>query len=260
MTPFFRVLALIPARGGSKGVPGKNIARLGGHPLIAYSIEAARQSKTVERIIVSTDSPEIAAVARAYGAETPFLRPAELAADASPDRDFLVHALDWLAANEGAEPELILHLRPTTPLRDPALIDAAIGALSARTQASSLRSAHPLSEPPQKMLGIEDGFFTGLFPHETRPDYPNLPRQAFPQAYQPNGYADVLRTSQIRGHASIHGPRILGFVTPFAAEIDSPRDLEFLEFLIERKGHPLLDALDRGYPAPKTERDEKDGE
>ena len=114
------VVALIPARGGSKGVPKKNIAPLGGHPLIAYSIAAAARCPDIARVIVSTDAPDIAECARAYGAETPFLRPAPLAQDGSTDLDVVVHALEWLAAHEGLRPELLVLLRPTTPLRDPA--------------------------------------------------------------------------------------------------------------------------------------------
>lgn len=238
------VLALIPARGGSKGVPGKNIANLGGFPLIAYSILAAKHAKNIERVIVSTDSEEIAAIAKHYGADIPFLRPDELSGDMSPDRDFLVHALDWLDRNENYRPLFVVHLRPTTPLRRPELIDQAINIMRARQEmATSLRSVHLLADPPQKMMGLEDGFLTGLFPHETRPDYTNLPRQAFPQAYQPNGYVDVLKPSQIRETASIHGDRILGFVTPRAMEVDLADDLDYLNYLLDRNGHELAEFL-----------------
>ena len=107
-----KIYAIIPARGGSKGVPRKNIRLVGGHPLIAYSIVAARQCRRIDRVIVSTDSPEIADIARAYGAEAPFLRPPELAQDASGDIDFIRHALDWFQQHDHAEPEMLVHLRP----------------------------------------------------------------------------------------------------------------------------------------------------
>ena len=106
------VLAIIPARGGSKGIPRKNIRSFAGHPLIAYSIAAAKQSQTVTRVIVSTDDEEIAAVARQYGAETPFLRPAELAEDTTLDLPVFQHALNWLAEHENYHPQLVIQLRP----------------------------------------------------------------------------------------------------------------------------------------------------
>ncbi|HQC21081.1 MAG TPA: acylneuraminate cytidylyltransferase family protein, partial [Anaerolineaceae bacterium] len=111
------VLALIPARGGSKGIPRKNIRDFGGAPLIAWSIAAALRAETVTRVIVSTDDEEIAAVAREWGAETPFLRPAELAQDDTTDYPVFRHALDWLAAHENYRPEVVVQLRPTSPVR-----------------------------------------------------------------------------------------------------------------------------------------------
>ena len=112
------VLAIIPARSGSKGVPGKNIAILGGHPLIAFSIVAAKLAG-IERVLVSTDSEEYARMAKQYGAETPFLRPAEISSDQSTDFEFMRHAMDWMVDKENLAPEYWLHLRPTTPFRDP---------------------------------------------------------------------------------------------------------------------------------------------
>ena len=111
------VLAVIPARGGSKGIPHKNIRCFAGHPLIAYSIAAARQSELVTRVIVSTDDPEIADVARDFGAQVPFLRPAELAQDTTLDLPVFQHVLAWLIANEAYQPDFVLQLRPTSPVR-----------------------------------------------------------------------------------------------------------------------------------------------
>ena len=111
------ILALIPARGGSKGIPRKNIRNFAGYPLIAWSIAAAKQSELVTRIIVSTDDEEIAAVAREYGAETPFLRPAEFAQDNTTDLPVFEHALQWLEENEDYQPEIVIQLRPTSPIR-----------------------------------------------------------------------------------------------------------------------------------------------
>src|SRR5512140_2219238 len=125
------VLAIIPARGGSKGIPRNNIRELAGYPLIAYSIAAAKQSKSVTRVIVSTDDAEIAGVAREWGAETPFLRPAEYAQDNSTDLPLFQHALQWLEEHEKYHPEVVVQLRPTSPLRPHDLVDRAVSKLLA---------------------------------------------------------------------------------------------------------------------------------
>ena len=238
------VVALIPARAGSKGVPGKNVRTLEGIPLIAWSIRAARHAKTLHRVVVSTDSEQIAAVARRYGAEVPFLRPADLAQDASPDRAYVQHALDFFR-DERREPGYVVLLRPTTPIRDPERIDAAVRAIAERGEASGLRSVHPLPEPPQKMMGIENGWLTGLFPHDPRPEYYNLPRQSFPTAYQPNGYVDILTRQWLRGGgAGIFGPKVLAFETEVAVEVDTAEAFDLLEFQLARRRPALLDLPD----------------
>lgn len=252
MTSSGKIFAIIPARGGSKGVPKKNIKPLGGYPLIAFSVAAAKLCTEIERAIVSTDSPEIAEIAKSYGAEVPFLRPPELAQDDSPDIDFVRHVLEWLGTNEGSVPDFLVQLRPTTPLRDPALIDSAIRTIKANAEATSLRSAHELQEPVQKMMGIRNGFLLGLFPDDPRPEYYNLPRQAFPPSYHPNGYVDIIRTDLLRRSNNLHGPRILAFITPVAVEVDRPEDFEYLEYLTEKKGHALHEYLEANFPAHRA--------
>ena len=120
------ILAIIPARGGSKGIPRKNIRPFSGYPLIAYSIAAARQAQAAIRVIVSTDDQEIAEVARHFGAETPFLRPAELAADRTTDLPVFQHALGWLAEHENYHPGMVLHLHATSPVRPRGFLDQAV--------------------------------------------------------------------------------------------------------------------------------------
>jgi CMP-N-acetylneuraminic acid synthetase len=239
------VVALVPARGGSTGIPNKNLADVAGFPLLAYSIRAGLMAESIDRVIVTTDSEEIAEVGRAHGAEAPFLRPAELAADDSLDIDYVRHALGWLDQHEGVSPDLVLQLRPTTPLRDPSVLDEAIAAVERTPEATGLRSVHQLQEPPQKMLGIEDGWLTGLFPHDPRPEYFNLPRQAFPPAYWPNGYVDVIRPPTVTQQGSLYGSRVLAQVTHPVVEIDGPEELEYVRYRVERSGHPLKDALSR---------------
>lgn len=229
-------LAIIPARGGSKGVPGKNIRPLGGHPLLAWSIAAARLCRNIDRVLVSTDAPEVREAALAYGAEAPFLRPARYARDTSPDSEFMVHCLDWLREHEDTVPELLVHLRPTTPLREPRLVDEAIAALRDAPDKSSLRSAHEASESPAKWFSLrDDGCFTGLLGDA----WLDLPRQRCPKAYVPNGYVDVLRCERILSKDGLYGPAMLGFVTPCVSEVDTLDDLAYLEYEIG-KGHPLL--------------------
>lgn len=239
------VVAIIPARGGSKGVKGKNVRPLGGHPLIAWSIVAGQACPDIGRVVVSTDSEEIAEIARSYGADVPFMRPAEFAADRSPDRDFVIHALDWFRDNEGPEPDYLVHLRPTTPLRDPTLMADAIRKMKTASDATALRSGHALAESPHKVLQVEDGYFTGFFSDDPRPEYYNLPRQNFPTAYQPDGYIDILKTSFVRAGTSLHGTRMLACITPFTVEVDRPEDFEHLEFILQREGSPLQALLDK---------------
>ncbi len=129
------VLALIPARGGSKGIPRKNIRPFAGYPLIAFSIAAGLQAESVTRVVVTTDDEEIAEVAREYGAEVPFLRPAELAQDRTTDLPVFQHALNWLSEHEDYHPQVVVHLRPTTPIRPPDLVDRSVGLLLAHPEA-----------------------------------------------------------------------------------------------------------------------------
>jgi CMP-N,N'-diacetyllegionaminic acid synthase len=233
------VLAIVPARSGSKGVAGKNVADLGGFPLIAYSVRAGVEASSVDRVVVTTDSQEIADVAVSFGAEAPFLRPPELARDGSLDIDYVRHALESL----DERPEMVLQLRPTTPLRDPARIDEAVATVRSRPDATGLRSVHEIPEPPQKMLGITDGFLHGLFPQETRPDYFNLPRQAFPPAYQPNGYVDIVLPDTLDGEGGLYGSRVLAFVTDPVTEVDGPEELELLRYQVQKADQPLLRRL-----------------
>jgi len=142
------VLAIIPARGGSKGIPRKNIRQFSGTPLIAYSIAAGTQADLVTRVIVSTDDPEIADVARQFGAEVPFMRPKELAQDDTLDTPVFLHALKWLDEHEGYRPELVVQLRPTSPLRPVGLVDEAITKMRENPQADSLRGVVPAVKTP----------------------------------------------------------------------------------------------------------------
>ena len=227
------VVALIPARSGSKGVVHKNIKPLGGHPLIAWSIQACLKSKLIERVIVSTDSPEYAELAVRLGAEVPFLRPTEIAADRSTDYDFVLHALDWLSA-QGEEPDFLVHMRPTSPYRIPSLVDAAISAFQNEPKATALRSVHEMSESAYKTFEIaSEGQLKRLGSDDTALDAANNARQQFPATYQANGYVDVLSSKFIRSEGLLHGDWVLPFITPFIVEVDTPDDFVHLEFLLD---------------------------
>jgi CMP-N,N'-diacetyllegionaminic acid synthase len=244
-----KIYSIIPARGGSKGVPKKNIILLGGYPLIAYSIVASKLSSSVERTIVSTDSEEIADIARQYGAEVPFMRPAQFAGDKSTDAEVFVHAVQWFEHHEGKAPDAMVQLRPTTPLRSPEQIDQAVTVLQQNPKATGLRSAHEFPEPPHKMFQLTaEGYFDGFFPDDPRPEYYNLPRQMLPKAYYPNGYVDIIKTDLFIKNNSLYGGKILGFVTPFSIEVDTTDDIERLNFELSHKGSLLLDYLRKNYP------------
>lgn len=205
-------------------------------------------SKEIERCIVSTDSGEIAGIARYYGAAVPFLRPAQYARDESPDSDWVRHLINWLEENEGRSPEYLVHLRPTTPFREPAVIDSAIAELKNRPEATSLRSGHPAPESPFKWcLRDKEGYFRGILPEYSN-EYVNKPRQLFPEVYVPDGYVDVLKTSFIRESGILHGERMMGFISPVCHEVDTIEDFEFLQFELERKGSPLYNYLKINFP------------
>jgi CMP-N,N'-diacetyllegionaminic acid synthase len=227
------VFALIPARSGSKGVPNKNIKLLGGVPLIAYSIAAALKSSIIDRVIVSTDSEEYAEIARHYGAEVPFIRPANISGDGATDVQFFEHAINWLQVNENYIPEYLVHLRPTTPFRDPKIIDNAINEFMG-SDYSALRSCHKMSESAYKTFEIEDGKLKCLCDGGFNIESNNLGRQAFPTTCNANGYIDVIRSKMVKARGLIHGDRVQAFTTKVTYEIDEIDDIEFMEYLVQK--------------------------
>ena len=199
---------------------------------MAYTITSCNRCSLIDRVIVSTDSAEYARIAMAYGAEVPFLRPTELAESNSPDIEFVVHALDWLA-DEGREPTTVVHMRPTTPFRDPAVVDRGIAAFAQQPDASALRSVHKMSESAFKTLEITaDGWLTRLGTTDTSLDSANLARQSFPHTFVGNGYVDVLSVALIRSTGLLHGDRVRAFITPPAVEVDTETDFDYLEFCV----------------------------
>jgi N-acylneuraminate cytidylyltransferase len=207
------VLALIPARSGSKSVPRKNLRPLHGKPLIAYSIAHALACPLIDRVIVTTDSEEIATVARAFGAEAPFLRPAEISGDHALDIEFHRHALEWLERHEGYRPALVVNLRPTHPIRDPATLAKAIQAFAAAPQADCLRSVRASELSPYKMWRIgDDGYAVPVAPIDGMAEPYNMPRQLLPMSYWQDGYVDITRPEVVVQKKSTTGNRILPFL------------------------------------------------
>ena len=230
------VLALIPARGGSKSIPRKNIKMFAGHPLIAYSIAAGLAAKTVTRTIVSTDDEEIATVARAYGAEVPFLRPAEHSRDKTPDLPVFQHALRWLEEHENYRPEMVVQLRPTSPLRRTWHIDQAVERLLQQPQADAVRTVCIPFQNPYKMWRIgTDGLMQPVGWELGIPGEPyNMPRQLLPDVYWQTGYVDAAWRRTILDKDSMTGDKILPLIIDPSewVDIDSPDDWKRAEDLL----------------------------
>ena len=229
------MIAIIPARSGSKGVKNKNIKLLGDKHLIAYSILAAKKIPEVKRIIVSTDSEEYAEIARKYGAEVPFLRPKKFADDNSTDLDVFSHIIEWFDKKNNQIPELFIHLRPTSPLRDPNVLNQAIMFFKKNiNNSSSMRSAHVAPESPFIwFLKDEISLFQPISGNFSA-DILNQPRQSFPDVYVPNGYIDIVKSSTILNENKLHGTKMLVFESPFCAEVDTEDDFKFLEYSLEK--------------------------
>ena len=219
-----QILAIIPARGGSKGLPGKNIRPLLNHPLIAYSILAAQQSTLVTRTIVTTDDDAIATVAKQYGAEVPFKRPTEFAQDLTTDFDTFTHALNWLKETENYIPDYVVQLRPTSPVRLTGMIDTCIQKMLNEPQADSLRIITPSPITPYKMwtMESEDKPMLPLMPSPGIDEFYNQPRQILPQTYWQIGALDVIKTSVITTDKKMSGKMVLPYVLDnvFAVDID----------------------------------------
>ncbi len=223
------ILALIPARGGSKSIPRKNLMVLAGKPLIAYSIAQALASHRITRTIVSTDDDEIAGVAVAHGAEVPFMRPAELAQDLSPDLDVFAHALRTLRDRDGYTCDLVVHLRPTGPVRRVARIDEAIELMLRHDDADSLRSVTTPAQTPFKMWRVaQTGLLEPILPVEGEPYC--QPRQSLPDVYWQNGYIDIVRPHVVLDQGLMCGRRILPFVMNEPVyELDYPEHIARIE-------------------------------
>jgi CMP-N,N'-diacetyllegionaminic acid synthase len=225
-------LAIIPARGGSKGLPRKNLQRLSGKPLIAHTIEAARVARSLQRIVVSTESPEIAEVGRQYGAEVPFLRPPELAGDETPTLPVLQHVLTQLDATEGCTPEIIVVLQPTSPLRRAEDIDKAVDLLE-RSGADSVVSLCAAEHHPAWMKRLEGDRVLPFL--ENAPEYTR--RQDMPPVYRLNGAIYITRRRILMEENHILGQDTRGLVmdAESSVDIDTLFDLKLADLIMQER-------------------------
>jgi CMP-N-acetylneuraminic acid synthetase len=222
------IIAIIPARSGSKSVIHKNIRPIAGKPMLAYSIEHARASKYIDRVILSTDSPDYAEIGKEYGAEVPFLRPAEYATDTATDIEVFYHCLTFLKEKEGTMPDIVVHLRPTYPIRRVVDIDNMIRLLLDNETADSVRSIAPAKEIPYKMwFRDESGFITPVM--KDIPECYNMPRQSLPGVYYQNACIDVVRGRVILNDYSMTGKNILGYEMDKNYDIDTEEEFKKAE-------------------------------
>lgn len=219
-------VVLIPARGGSKRIPSKNICIVGKTPLIRYSIDIGL--RLGYPTYVSTDSTEIADISSGFGARV-VVRPAELATDTSLDIEWVVHALKSIGSSGK---EKIIFLRPTTPFRDINVV--ASGIESFKDESSSLRSVEPLGEAIEKMMWIRNGLLESVGLDK---DSHILPNQSFEVSYKPNGYLDILRSYLVLSRIGLYGDRVQPLVTPRIPEIDAPEDIEYAEYFGRKHGY-----------------------
>lgn len=229
------IVGLITARGGSKGIPRKNVRLLAGKPLIAWTIEAARAAHRVDRILVSTDSHEIADVAIQYGAEVPFVRPPELALDNTSHLDVALHALQWIKNNQYAEADYLVTLQPTSPLRIASDIDGAVD-LAMRTDADAVigvceSESHPYLMHRRADNGVLTPFVTSNIQY--------LRRQDLPLAYRINGAVYVHHVQRLKATRVWFPPNAVGYVMPNerSLDVDTEWDLKLVDFLLRESKH-----------------------
>lgn len=248
------IVALVPARAGSRRIPGKNIRRLGGHPLLAYTVAAAQESGVFSHVVVSTDSEEIAAIARHYGAEVPGLRPAELAGATSPDIEWVHFTVDVLR-ERGTAVEVFSILRPTSPLRQPDTIRRAWQEFEPDLEADSLRAVEPCRQHPAKMWVVDGSRMSPLLDDEGHdPPWHSTPYQALPRIYVQNASLEIARARVLEDGATISGTVIRPFLCAHheGFDLNDPEDWWVLERLIAEDIATLPEV--RADPYDPTER------
>lgn len=228
-----QVIYIIPARGGSKGLPGKNLQRLGDKPLIAWTIEAALNASVKGKVVVSTDSPEIAAIARALGAEVPFMRPDELASDTASTMDVVFHALEWYKKNNEHFSTVVL-LQPTSPLRNASDIDTALVLMKNKNAGSVVSVSECAHHPLWANTLAADGSMKGFLKEEVK----GKNRQQLPVYYQLNGAIYISDTEKLYRNKNFLNDETLAYIMPAerSVDVDSELDLLVAGQLILKKG------------------------
>ena len=230
------ILGIIPARGGSKGIPRKNIVDLGGKPLLYYTIKAAKEAGLLDRLILSSEHAEIITIAKSLGVEVPFVRPAEYAQDHVGDQPVLQHALTALKELDGYQPDLVLYLKPTIPFRTGIDIENVIQKLknkkfdSVRTVTQTTGVNHPY----WMFTMDEEGISQPLIPGKSIAKYPR--RQLLPPVFRLNGVVEGLKPEFILNHPSIYGEKMALVTVPEnrAVDIDTPADLDYARYLLSK--------------------------
>ena len=220
------IVAIIPARSGSKSIKDKNIRPYRGKPLIYYSIKTALKSKYINRVIVSTDSNKYKKISMKFGADVPFLRPKKYSSDSSVDFDYILHVSKFLIKNK-YYPDLIVLLRPSTPNRKIHVVNKGIKFFIKNLKKyDSMRSVSEFNQPPQKLFMIDKDRLKGFFDKTLTVEYHALPRQKYPKTYLPNGYIDIFKPKFFLKNKKLHG-KICPFITEETLDIDNKKDLKF---------------------------------
>lgn len=232
-----KTVGLITARGGSKGIPQKNIIDLAGKPLIAWTIQAALQSRFLDRLIISTDDEEIANVSRTFGAEVPFLRPSELAEDNSSHLDVVIHAVEWLQEHENYYPDYVSILQPTSPLRTTEDIDAVIQ-LAIKQNAEGVISVCETHHHPYLMTRIApDGTLVEFLTGSPESGTSSIRRQELPPVYFINGAIYLVMRKILLEKRTLQPERTFAYIMPNerSLQIDEPKDLFLVDLLLRDK-------------------------
>tara|TARA_B100002051_G_C16587264_1_gene560848 strand:+ start:200 stop:904 length:705 start_codon:yes stop_codon:yes gene_type:complete len=229
-----KILAVIPARGGSKGIPKKNIKKLNDKPLIAFTIEQSLNCPIIDKTIVSTDSDEIAEISKSYGAEVPFIRPSEISQDSTPDLPVFEHVLNFFSSNDFFNPDLLINLRPTSPIRKNNIIERAVNKMVAKGY-DSVRSVSPVKNHPYWMVKIDNGRVKPFLRDKSPINYPQ--RQLLPELFYFNGNVDVVSSKNLtEGILFGDNMGIISIDSSDCVDIDSQADFKLAEYMINKNG------------------------
>ncbi len=233
-----KILAVIPARSGSKGLPGKNIKLLCGKPLLNHCVDLALGISLIDKVVVSTDSKKFAAIAKKAGARVPFLRPAHLSGDLVPDVPVIQHCLDWYKEHENYEPDIIVFLRPTGPMRKLEEVERAIRLLVANPEADSVLSIREADKTPYKMWVPGGKYLSPFITEYAGIKEPfNSPRQLLPKVYYSTPDIAVFWTKTLVKQKSVTGKKVLPlYIERPTIDIDTLHDFEIAEFILNKKG------------------------